>query len=671
METFDLLAKVLANENLTVRKTKIKTACFDLVNRELMLPMWDNLDPVVETMLVEHETGHALFTPVQYKDEVQARPYMSTILNVVEDARIERLFKEKYPGSRKDFAAAARVLRETDFFEIDGADVNSFNLIDRINLYCKLGVLTGVKFSKDELPFVMRNASTVTFPEVVTLANDIYAFMLTKEMQKQEEADKSDSEGDTERGDGTPADDEEGESTSGDPSDGEANHDDDDDGDPDEYSDGSFDFEEQQRDIEAALTSKTDELYNSKLGDHAGVGEAPRYVTLDEDYPSFNVVGYKEVLTTVSKRVGSPSRDPVEKFKRTVTKQVGHLVQQFELKKAAEVYARRRITKTGFIDTNKISQYQIKDDIFRRSIKVKEGQNHGIVMLLDWSRSMVTGGTIYHSIDQIMQMVMFCRSVGVPYRVFAFTDHYDYDYSNIDRNRNHRGESVKLLEFFSNEMTLTQHNEMMAYMSQGSVMSTYRLHYTPLAPAILMMRKIIPEFKAKYRVDKLNFMTFTDGGNTTSIISGGSDKTIYVTDSVLKKSFLVRREKNESVQINEVNAFYRIIKERFDCTVTTFFVTPGRNLNEALRYSGTGNEAGALAITHKAEFARCGFFMIKGWGRDAIYIVNSSIMRTSEFSLHGISENMTASAIARQLKSTSKSSLKNKILIEKLSDTLC
>lgn len=668
METLDLLAKVLANENITVRKAKISTACFDLVNRELMLPMWEKLDPVVETMLVEHETGHALFTPKEYKDEVQARPYMSTIFNVVEDARIERLFKEKYPGSRKDFTAAAKVFRDTDFFEIKDVDLSTLNLIDRINLYSKLGILTGVKFSKEELPFVSRNSSVVTFNEVVTLANDIYAFMKSKQIEQKKQASEQ------EQGDGTQTEEDEDQ----DPTDNQFDQSDDD-ADGDDYDSDDYDGEpewDNTADTEEAdekeLTSKTDQLYSTKLSEAAGNGTPPTYFVIDEDYDSLNVVGYKDILKTLNQKIGSCNRDYFDRFKGTVTKQVGHLVQQFELKKAAETYARRRITKTGFIDTNKISQYQIKDDIFRRSIKVKEGQNHGIVMLLDWSRSMAQGHTIYHSIDQVMQLVMFCRSVGIPYRVYAFKDHvkdWAYNYNYVAKN--HMGDQVELLEFFNNDMTLSEHNEMMAYMSQRSVLSVYRLHYTPLAPAILMMRKIIPAFKEKYRIQKLNFITFTDGANTTRIISRKGPAAVYATDSVMKKNFMVYRGSEDDISITEVNAFYRIIKERCNCTVTTFFATATRNLRDALRYSGVGMGAGELALAKRSEFTSKGFFMLTGYGRDAIYMVSPSILRTAELSLAGLTSEMNSSAIARTLKNSSKSSLKNKILIEKLSDTLC
>lgn len=669
METTELLAKILANENLFVRKANISTAAFDLVNRELILPMWKDLQPVVETMLVEHETGHALFTPLQYKDEVQKRPFMSSILNVIEDVRIERLFKERYPGSRKDFASASKILRETDFFELNGQDLSTLNLIDRINIYSKLGVLSGVKFEQKELVFVQRASRTVTFDEVIQLADDIYAFM--KE-EYQEETQKSLSQ-DLQFGESTDED--------GDGEEVEVDYDADGD---EEYGDEDSDKRsrrnpgseyQQQSMAEAAeeeyLQSKTDELLKKKLEEAAGVGSEPYYFTIDEEYDTDPVIGYKDILKKLRVN-GQASRHYYDKFKTTVSKQVGHLVQQFELKKAAEVYARRRITKTGYIDVNKIAQYKIKDDIFKRNIKVSEGQNHGMIMLLDWSRSMLHGSTIHHSLDQVMQLVMFCRSVGIPYRVYAFSDR-DRGYTNdyMKKFKNHNGDFVSLLEFFSNDMSLAEHNEMMAYITSRAVLASYRLTYTPLAPAILAMRKVIPTFKAKYNVQKLNFITFTDGANTSQVVySTHKTGSIYARDTVLNKNFVVTRDNGKDLVINEVNAFYSIIKERFNCTVTTFFVTNSLS-NDCIRWSGVSTNYVDTLNKIRPAFKSKGFAMITGYGRDAIYFVNSSILKTSELNLEKVTSDMTPSAIARNIRNGAKSSLKNKILIEKFADSIC
>ena len=129
------LAKLLATEDIIVEHKDVETAQFNVHTRELLLPMWDRASEDVYDMLVGHEVGHALFTPDQ--DPPKGIPH--NIVNVVEDARIEKLMKRKYLGIAKSFKKGYTELQEQDFFELDGEDISNFNLADRANLHFKIG----------------------------------------------------------------------------------------------------------------------------------------------------------------------------------------------------------------------------------------------------------------------------------------------------------------------------------------------------------------------------------------------------------------------------------------------------------------------------------------------------------------------------------------------------
>ena len=58
------LAKLLATENLLVEHRKVNTASFDVDGRVLTLPKWDKASSTVYDLLVGHEVGHALYTPI-------------------------------------------------------------------------------------------------------------------------------------------------------------------------------------------------------------------------------------------------------------------------------------------------------------------------------------------------------------------------------------------------------------------------------------------------------------------------------------------------------------------------------------------------------------------------------------------------------------------------------
>ena len=66
MRASDLSARLLATENLSVIRARTRTASFDIKSRILTLPMWKEMTPEIEDMLIGHEVGHALYTTEEY-----------------------------------------------------------------------------------------------------------------------------------------------------------------------------------------------------------------------------------------------------------------------------------------------------------------------------------------------------------------------------------------------------------------------------------------------------------------------------------------------------------------------------------------------------------------------------------------------------------------------------
>jgi len=167
------LARLLATENLVVEHRKVATASFDVIRRVLTLPMWDKASNVVYDLLVGHEVGHALFTPPDLWDADIPKDF----INVVEDARIEKLMKRKYAGLNKDFYNGYQELNEQDFFDIVDQDLSQFNLIDRINLHFKIGAYACIPFSTEEQVYVDKVSKVETFKEVIDLCRELKDYL--------------------------------------------------------------------------------------------------------------------------------------------------------------------------------------------------------------------------------------------------------------------------------------------------------------------------------------------------------------------------------------------------------------------------------------------------------------------------------------------------------------
>ena len=161
-ETKRGLAKLLARENISVRHENVSTALFDIGNRVLVLPKFDNISVDQYDLLIGHEVGHAKYSSgpesIPILEKCRKFDGLHTYLNVLEDTRIERLMKDEYPGLRAsfrrgyaDFATYGPLFQETA-----GEDLATYSFIDRINIQYKVGAHRDVPFTAAERAFFPR-----------------------------------------------------------------------------------------------------------------------------------------------------------------------------------------------------------------------------------------------------------------------------------------------------------------------------------------------------------------------------------------------------------------------------------------------------------------------------------------------------------------------------------
>ena len=186
------LAKLLATEDIVVEHKQVETAEFNVQTRVLTLPMWEKASNGVIDMLVGHEVGHALYTPdTEWWKEVQIP---QQFVNVVEDARIEKLIKRRYEGLNKTFYNAYHELSDKDFFEIENKDLDELNLADRVNLHFKIGHFVDIDFDIEENLLVSKIELAETFDEVLVLAKQLYD--LTKQKIEEDRQERQEVEND-------------------------------------------------------------------------------------------------------------------------------------------------------------------------------------------------------------------------------------------------------------------------------------------------------------------------------------------------------------------------------------------------------------------------------------------------------------------------------------------
>ena len=479
-----LLAKLLATEDITVVHKNMPTAYFDTKNRELGLPILKNMSGDIYDLMTLHEVGHALWTdPEDWGKIVSAEnddDLPKSFINVTEDVRIERKIKDKYPGGRRAFRTGYEKLYRDDFFGTAKRDIQESNLADRINLHSKIGDITGLEFSEEEMEIYDLCNKAVTFDDAVEAARALYEYCKNSENSDDSEFDMDhnfgfgddsedddeefsmagespvdmESEDETESESGQSGEESEESEESEDTASGSAPS--------DQFEDAPVSQEDQKMDQTSVESDDESAEENSEtpkemsrkggfgMGDVTNPMQASTVIEWEDrkrdlnvqdgrDYwygniPQStlqNIVDYKMIIDKCAdyysdidengQKFQAAVYQYLNKFEKESQKTINYMLKEFEMKKSADSYVRASIAKTGQLDMSKVHSYKYNEDLFKKVTVMPDGKNHGLIILVDWSGSMTR--VIHDAFKQLMQIVWFCKRAGIQFEVYAFADH--------------------------------------------------------------------------------------------------------------------------------------------------------------------------------------------------------------------------------------------------------
>ena len=626
----------MATENLHIEQSNVSTASFDVQNRILTVPILDNsVTSDQYDLFMGHEVGHALYTPLDGLKRARDLKMSMSVMNVLEDSRIERKIKLKYPGIRQCFIRAYKELIENDFFGTAGQDLNKMNFIDRVNLYCKAGIDTGIVFSDKEKALLDEIESTLTYDDVMEVYKKVADYMQSRNEEPQESGneegkftyqDRDDYDGDSEeismQSDEKSDSEKESNTSSKENDDGKTESSGDKQSEDNKSNDEAKDTKENGGSTGDGLkgadstkpiketkppVSETDMAWNenqdrlfSKNAKEIAYGNIPDYEL--DDY----IVGYKELwkrykkdvlervsYTTQDKENVGINQKEFNKFRESSKPIVSYLAKEFELRKNAEEMKRVSIAKTGDLNMSKIFSYKYSEDIFKRMAIVPAGKSHGLVMFIDWSGSMANN--IDNTIRQLLNLVMFCKKVNVPFEVYAFTQsYYDNDSYKAERKRKGKFGDLALINTFSLMNILSSRMSAIEYKYAASALLAFRERYsvkpdwfmlsgTPLNEAVVAAMKIVPKFQRENKLQIVNtvFLTDGEGSKPYSIfdeygkIQSFRGKTLVIRDPVSKHEVKISDGSDRKMTAG----FIQLLKARTNCNVVGFYIMETRNFS--------------------------------------------------------------------------------------------
>lgn len=601
----EYLAKLLAKENLTIQHGNYQTASFDVVDRVLRLPLWEDKGKAVYDLLVGHEVGHALYTPCQgwHDTKIDVEGIPRVYLNIIEDIRIERKIQETYPGIVKQFKAGYKRLFDDNLFGTNDREVTT--LMDKLNIHSKGRGIVPIEFDLDEQPLVDEAMSVQTWDDVVDISRKIHEFLQDKKDEQREETPSDETEVDTE-GETGQALGESSETSNECGSAEETGQTSEVESDPTE---GSTQPSVVSDDPTEAFTDETFRKNEDKLLETStnrwGDEVQHMYTSgISKENISKVVVSFQELMKT-RKELDVSSTCYVysegvdvewSETKKSLESTANLLAKDFERKKAAFEYSRATVSKKGSLNMNKVHQYKYSEDIFLSVTKLAQAKSHGIVMFVDMSGSMVD--IIADVIKQTLTIAMFCKKVGIPFDVYTFTSRAGYcgegQGSVSNGNELENIESLRIVQVLSSSMkpqvfklamrdlfgmTKTYECRYNApyYVSRGEVTIYDRMGTTPLIQTTIIAEDIVRKFQKKYGVQKTNIMLLTDGFSDKLSV-GHDDSALKINSVAVDYNMVALNFKGKIIKGSDTFDLYKNclgrLRELTGAKITGFFLAP-------------------------------------------------------------------------------------------------
>jgi hypothetical protein len=302
---------------------------------------------------------------------------------------------------------------------------------------------------------------------------------------------------------------------------------------------------------------------------------------------------------------------------------------------------------------------------------------------------------------------MFCRKIGVPFEVYAFSTEYrkSIQQDQTDRESNWRWSDSKndnAIEFdsgfyllnllssrMSNQAYRNMANDLLVYALCCESTHSYDTNFkrratmhealalggTPLNSTIFAMSKMVDEFKIRNRLEVVNAVILSDGEDSSSLyttrtvssyssrIGPESYNTVsYVFDKETRKTYKVKNS------ITEV--LLQILKDRTGCNLIGFYIVQNRK----------GHFSNAFCRLQPNEIAKCEIAYMEfknekvhtmiGVGYDEYYLIpGGSALETEDDDLDDLLGENNTQVSTRKLKGAflkmNQNRLTNRVLLKK------
>lgn len=140
---------ITSNHKIDIIYADVPTASMNIETGNITLPNYVMNDRDIYIMMGSHEVSHVLHTPRDFYDKhnksqsgnimigsVELTPLFFFCINIVEDIRIEKIIRRKYPGFVEIYNRASKKILD-GLFEVTEEKWNKLTIADKINVKAK------------------------------------------------------------------------------------------------------------------------------------------------------------------------------------------------------------------------------------------------------------------------------------------------------------------------------------------------------------------------------------------------------------------------------------------------------------------------------------------------------------------------------------------------------
>ena len=241
--------------------------------------------------------------------------------------------------------------------------------------------------------------------------------------------------------------------------------------------------------------------------------------------------------------------------------------------------------------------YRYNENIFKKRKYVRDGKNHGVVLFVD-----LTGSMQYRINDimrQVVLMTEFCRKIGLPFRVYGWSNEYlpsdSGNYKVIDAGlRPRKFEACGLTELLTSDMPQAKYDKY----ARVCLANAYEIlpgGSTPLVSAMYYAIPAIAKFRKDTGAEIVKMMMFTDGVGHTEFADWGAASWI---DEQTGKQYSAAELNDEycskdlgpydSFNIKDAQQYFvaKVLKDRLDVSTVFIYMNTHSSILSKVRHSG-------------------------------------------------------------------------------------